>query len=112
MKDSERVSSRSKPRRFRMSSRKSVSAEACSSSIRAWARANCALSLRIVDLSPDATAPRVAASVPARLAPVRLVPVLPGADLRGAVAPFRRFAAPEPAAVVFFFMRILVEACL
>ena len=112
MKESERTSSRSKPRRFRMSSRKSVSAEACSSSIRAWARASCARYLRIVDLSPDATAPRVEALVPAALVPVPVVAVLPGADLRGAGAPFRRFAAPEAAAVVFFFMRILVEACL
>jgi len=52
------------------------------------------------------------ASVPAALVPVPFVAVLPGTDLRAAGAPFRRFAAPEVAAVVVFFMRILVEACL
>ena len=96
----------------RWDGRKSVSAEVCSSSIRAWARASCVRNLRMVDLSLEATAPRVEASVPAALVPVALVPVLPGPGLRAAGALFRRFAAPEAAAVVFFFMRILVEACL
>src|SRR5436305_2373621 len=46
----ERWSSRSKPRRFGIPSRKSVSAEACNSSIRAKACANWVLSRRIVRL--------------------------------------------------------------
>jgi hypothetical protein len=38
----------------------------------------------MVDLSLEATAPRVEASVPAALVPVALVPVLPGPGLRAA----------------------------
>src|SRR5882762_283449 len=100
MKAIERCSSRSKPRRFRISSRKSVSAEACNSSIRACARANWVLSRRIVDL-----ASLEAAGDAAEAARVRR-----GAVSRAATPLLRCFAAPEAGALVFFFIRIPVEA--
>src|SRR4249919_2006672 len=97
-----RCSSRSKPRRFGISSRKSVSAEACSSSIRAWVLANCALRRRIVALvSLDAAGGRGSAAGVRRGAAFR-----PEAPLLG------RFAALEAVALVFFFMAFPVQACL
>src|SRR5579883_2862132 len=44
----ERLSSRSKPRRLQMPSRKSVSADACNSAIRRWTSASSAFSSRMV----------------------------------------------------------------
>src|SRR5579863_2472325 len=80
-----RPSSRSKPRRLRIPSKKSVSAEACNWAMRACASASLRFSRRIsAPASPDA------------------------ADRRDpdANAPLRRFEAPEAAVVVFFFMSL------
>src|SRR5260370_39372309 len=96
----ERWSSRSKPRRFRISSRKSVSAEACNSSIRASACANCVLSRRIVDLASPSAAGGGGTDAGGRR----------GAALRPAAAVLRRFAAPEAAALGFFFIAFPAQA--
>jgi hypothetical protein len=86
-----------------MSSRKSVSAVACNSSIRACACANCALRRRIVDLaSLEAAGGRGEATDGARSSAV----------FWAAALLFGPFTAPEAGALVLFFMRILVEACL
>src|SRR5437764_12445758 len=98
-----RLSSRSKPRRFGISSRKSVSADASSSSIRSSALANWVLSRRIVSLVPlDATGAGdevAGAAFPRHIGG--------GAVLVPAVPLLRRFAAGAPIALVFFFMETL-----
>src|ERR1700755_3202762 len=111
MKAIKRLSSRSKPRRLGISSRKSVSANACSSSIRACARANWARNFRIAGLASSGMAggrdagwrlgpgwrldgllrPDTALDAP-RVALLRLA----GLD----------FAAFEPGSLVFFFMKV------
>src|SRR6266576_5601055 len=102
MKATARLSSRSKPRRFGISSRKSVSAEASSSSIRARACANSTLSRRIASLAPlGVTDGRGAdpGGTFTRRAPCR--PPL------GSTTPlFRRFGASGAVPLVFFFMDV------
>src|SRR3954452_2153108 len=96
----ERLSSRSKPRRLGMSNRKSVSADACSCSIRASARANWVLNRRIVILaSLGATDCRGAGGRVTRC----------GTDLRSAMMLLRRFGPLGAVALVFFFMAIPEE---
>src|SRR5215211_2150463 len=103
MKAIERLSSRSNPRRFRTSSRKSVSADAFNSSIRASAWASSLLRRRTVGFeSLGAVAGRAAAARWVRR----------GAAFRAAAPAFRRFAAPEAFALFFFFMRILLRPLL
>src|SRR6476659_5564662 len=99
----ERLSSRSKPRRFGISSRKSVSADACNSSIRAVASASWALSRRIVRLASGCGADsRGGDACKARC----------GATLRWAATLLGRFAPLAAVALVFFFMGIPEEeAC-
>src|SRR5438445_6158409 len=78
-----------------MSSRKSVSAEASSCSIRASAFANCVLSRRMVSLaSLCATESRCGEAREGRR----------GATLRCAKTVFRRFAPRGAVALIFFFM--------
>src|SRR5216684_6660128 len=105
MKAMERLSSRSKPRRLGISSRKSVSAEARSSAIRACACANCVLSRRTVSLASLGGTDRRDEDAGANLA-------RGGAALPSVTTFLRRFAPLLGAvALVFFFMNILEKAC-
>src|SRR5665647_3711624 len=105
-----RSSSRSNPRRFGISSRKSVSADACSSSIRASACANWVRSLRIVDLASLGAAgePDAGFGFFAGRARADTAGGFPAAFLRRFTALFAAlFAALGPAALVFFFIGLL-----
>src|SRR3982075_2794318 len=100
MKATARLSWRSKPRRFGISSRKSVSAEACSSSIRASALANSAFNRRIVDRwSAEGVAGREVG-----------VALRRGAAFCPADALLGRFGPFEAVPLVFFVMAFPVQA--
>src|SRR5258708_5429053 len=96
----ERSSSRSKPRRLGISSRKSVSAEARSSSIRASACANWALSRRTASLASLGGTDRRDEDAGASLA-------RGGATLPSVTTFLRRFAPLGAVALVFFFITSL-----
>src|SRR5258708_34624236 len=102
----ERSSSRSKPRRLGISSRKSVSAEARSSSIRASACANWPLSRRTASLASLGGTDSRGEEAGAFTSLARR-----GAALRAATTFLRRFAPLEAVALVFFFINILEKAC-
>src|SRR6185312_4452155 len=103
MKEIERLSSRSKPRRFGMSSRKSVSAEACNSSIRACACANWARRRRMAGLALLGAVFFGAVADTALVAALGRAPRV-AASLRALPPVLLRLAVPDVGTLVFLVM--------